>query len=320
MERLRRITRFWNWLPAFRAVAECTHLPTASRELCVTAPALSRAVRLLEKDLDAQLFRRVGRRLELNESGRQFLDAVREGMRLVHEAVLHVKNEQLIGPVRIASVGPISTTVLAPALEVLRRLHPRLTPVVTTRQADELAPMLHRGLVDIAFHGPVGGLEGFRTVSLGVATSAVYCGPGHPLHGKRRVRPEQILEHPFVAMPLDATGRCVDGWPIDLPRQVAVQVDELRVCLELCMRGRLLTVLPDRLVGSLPFGRSQADSPWRLPFGGIAETPLLGTQRPQLGFTTRGEVVLEAVREALLGVDRTQGKQGKRGGLRRELG
>ncbi len=43
MQPLRRLVPFWNWLPAFRAVAESQHLPTASRELNVTAPALSRS-------------------------------------------------------------------------------------------------------------------------------------------------------------------------------------------------------------------------------------------------------------------------------------
>ena len=69
MERLRRVARLWSWLPAFRAVGETQHLPTASEHLLVTAPALSRAVRLLEKDVGRELFRRTGRRIELNDNG-----------------------------------------------------------------------------------------------------------------------------------------------------------------------------------------------------------------------------------------------------------
>ncbi|MHC4078781.1 MAG: helix-turn-helix domain-containing protein, partial [Planctomycetota bacterium] len=69
MDRLRRLAQLWNWLPAFRAVGETQHLPTASRALSVTAPALSRAVRLLERDVGQPLFRRIGRRIELNEAG-----------------------------------------------------------------------------------------------------------------------------------------------------------------------------------------------------------------------------------------------------------
>ena len=45
-----RVSRIWNWLPVFRAVAETEHLPTASELLYVTPSALSRTIRLLEKD------------------------------------------------------------------------------------------------------------------------------------------------------------------------------------------------------------------------------------------------------------------------------
>ncbi len=58
MERLRRVASFWNWLPAFRAVAETEHLPTAAEALFVSPSALSRAIRLLEKDVGQPLFRR----------------------------------------------------------------------------------------------------------------------------------------------------------------------------------------------------------------------------------------------------------------------
>ena len=51
MERMRRLTTLWSWLPGFRAVAETQHLPTASKQLHVGASALSRTIRLLEEAL-----------------------------------------------------------------------------------------------------------------------------------------------------------------------------------------------------------------------------------------------------------------------------
>src|SRR5690554_4873240 len=74
------LATIWNWLPAFRAVAESEHLPTAAARLHVSAPALSRTVRLLEEHLEVELFNRVGRRLVLNSAGEQLLSAVQEAM------------------------------------------------------------------------------------------------------------------------------------------------------------------------------------------------------------------------------------------------
>ena len=36
MEHARDVAQFWSWLPAFRAVAETEHLPSAGKALCVS--------------------------------------------------------------------------------------------------------------------------------------------------------------------------------------------------------------------------------------------------------------------------------------------
>lgn len=295
MDHLRRVARFWNWLPAFRAVAESQHLPTASRELNVTSPALSRAIQLLERDLGVPLFRRVGRRLELGESGQRFLDALRDAMRLVHEATLQVREETFSGTVHIGSIGAITTTLLAPALERLLLIHPELLPVVITPSVEDVAAALRRGKLDIVFHGAVGDLAGLTTELLGTIESAVYCGRTHPLWGRENVTPEEVLQHHFVAPPPDAAAHSPEGWPSAVPRRIAVHVDQVRVGVEICLRGKLLAVLPDDLVRASPLGGSL----WRLPFPDLARHPVFATHRTNLPLRTRHEVVLEAVREVL---------------------
>ena len=81
MERVRRLARFWNWLPAFRVTAETAHLPTASEALHISPSALSRTIRLLEEDVGQPLFDRVGRNIALNAAGQRLLAAVRDAMR-----------------------------------------------------------------------------------------------------------------------------------------------------------------------------------------------------------------------------------------------
>lgn len=56
----------------FLKVAETEHMTNAAKELHVSQPALSRSLRMLEEDLGVKLFDRLGRRLVLNENGRQF--------------------------------------------------------------------------------------------------------------------------------------------------------------------------------------------------------------------------------------------------------
>ena len=103
MERLRRLCEFWNWLPAFRAVAETSHLPSASEEFGVSASALSRAIHLLEKNLGIELFQRQGRGLQLNEAGEQFLAVVRDAMRLVDDGLSTIGALDRSGPFYVST-------------------------------------------------------------------------------------------------------------------------------------------------------------------------------------------------------------------------
>ena len=300
MEQLRRLSRLWNWLPAFRAVGEHCHLPTAARAFCASAPALSRAVKLLERDLGVRLFQRVGRRIELTDPGRRFLEALRSSMRAIDEAAQHLTGQDLNGPVHIASAGAITTVVLVPALGAIRRAHPGLLPQLLTPAVGEIGPGLRRGRIDIAFHGPDASLHGatdLETVALGAVRNSIYCGKGHPLFGRRRVSAKTLLQHAFVAPPLDAAGRALDGWPTEVPRQVALQVDQLRVGLEICLRGDLLAVLPQWLAEQTPV----APLLCRLPFDGIAAEALFATYRREIGWQTRADVVLRHVQAVLRG-------------------
>ena len=125
MERLLRLNEFWNWLPAFRAVAETSHLPSASKALQVSASSLSRTIHLLEENLGRDLFDREGRNLELNENGERFLAAVRDAMRLIDDGLCDVTESPLSGSLHI-SAADFLTDVLLPVLQNLHSKHSRL--------------------------------------------------------------------------------------------------------------------------------------------------------------------------------------------------
>ncbi len=294
MERLRRVSQLWSWLPAFRAVGETQHLPTAAKQLRVTAPALSRAVRLLEQNVGQPLFRRTGRRLELNDAGDKLLAALRHAMRLVHEGVLLVRSEQLVGPVYVCSAGAITTAHVIPALEELRATHPELVPTVQTVEPLEAVPKVLRGIADVIFHSTNLAHPGLITIHLGDEACGIYCGPGHPLFRKRKVDLKGVLEHAFVAPPPDVYGNTMEGWPVEIPRRVGMHVDQMRVGCEVCASGSLLAVLPDVIARS--FGQRSLR---RLPVDLIPPIHLFATHRPPLEFESRADAVVAAVQQHL---------------------
>jgi len=75
---MRRRLPSLNALKAFEATARQQSLTRAADELCVTQGAVSQQVKSLEAELGVRLFRRERQRLVITESGREYLEVVRD--------------------------------------------------------------------------------------------------------------------------------------------------------------------------------------------------------------------------------------------------
>ena len=285
MERIRRLAAFWNWLPAFRAVAELEHLPSAAEEFRVSPSALSRSVRQLEEHLGLDLFVREGRLL-LNDRGRELLRVIRRAMLIIDEGVEHVTSPELAGTVRIAARGSFASIFVVPASIALSAPHPKLVPEVISLSSANVNAELHAGRIDLAVLDDPIPDEGLRIERLTDATYGVYCGRKHPLFGVSEPAPEQILQHAFVA-PL-AGGN--DHWPPDVERIVGARFEVLHHGLELCLAGTYLTVLPDRVANA------SGEALRRLPFQELRPTTVFLVYREPIGEKNKVEVVVEAMR------------------------
>jgi DNA-binding transcriptional LysR family regulator len=215
---------------------------------------------------------------------------VRHAMRLVHEAIVLVRSEQLEGPVYVCSSGAITTAHVIPALQELQRAHPKLVPTVQTVDPVKAVPSVLRGTADVIFHSMTLAHPDLVTIHLGDETCGIYCGPGHPLFRKRKVDLDTVVKHPFVAPP-DAHGDTGEGWPPEINRRVAMRVDQMRVGCEVCASGALLAVLPDVIARSFALRR--------LPLELIPSRQLFATHRPPLEFETRADAVVAAVQRHL---------------------
>lgn len=244
MDRLRRLMRVWNWLPAFRVVAETEHLPTASQELHVTPSALSRTIKQLEDELGEPLFQRVGRRLVLSPSGRELLASVREAMLKLEQGLSAVSVTQFVGPLRIATGGPLSTMLLLPALKSLRDTHPLLVPHVASSDPEVVRSLLVSRLLDLAvLDRVIPGGDHLTVHELGRIGWGIYCGDRHPLFREAQPSMELVLRHSFVAPPEEED----DVWPRHLARDLGMVVGDLALAVNVCASGELLALLPDPL-------------------------------------------------------------------------
>ncbi|HEU4537719.1 MAG TPA: LysR family transcriptional regulator, partial [Polyangiaceae bacterium] len=116
-------------LEAFHAVARARSFSKAARELCVTQPALSQRVRLLEGELGQALFSRGPGGAELTEAGRRLM-LYCEAQRALEDELVDdlapATRAGFGGSVRVAGYSSIVRSAVLPALAPLFREHPRL--------------------------------------------------------------------------------------------------------------------------------------------------------------------------------------------------
>ncbi|MBI2393876.1 MAG: LysR family transcriptional regulator [Deltaproteobacteria bacterium] len=242
---VKRVRDLWAWIPAFKAVAESEHLPTAAARLHVSASALSRTVRLLEDAVGQPLFVRAGRRISLNAAGRKLLLAVQRATITLEQALPQVLGEVHEGELRIGSLGVLTDRFVVPAALDLAAKHPGVVPALTTLQSREANRQIAAGELDVAFFYDPTVHEGVRCRRLGALGNAVYCGQGHPLFGARDVPAERILEHPFSVAAVGDRGTRMDGFPVETKRRIGFQITMLSSNEVVALSGRYVCVLPE---------------------------------------------------------------------------
>jgi len=286
MERARLVAQLWDWLPAFRAVAETEHLPTAARAMRVSPSALSRAVGLLEDAVGQPLFERTGRRIVLNDRGSLLLEAVRDAMRGVHTALEFIDAQLFVGPVRVSVPLQWLRLVIPSATDHLASRYPRLVLEAVALTASEVPIALRQGVIDVGLVDAATPHEQLVCELVREYSLGVYASNRHPLIKQHRPSWKDVTASEYVA--IAHYGRGVWQLGNTTPR---VQVDDPETAAQICKRRRAVTVLPDAFAKSLGLTR--------LRLSLRATTPLYLLHRPTLTIAGRTEAVVEALRATL---------------------
>jgi DNA-binding transcriptional LysR family regulator len=229
MVRFRRITQFWNWLPAFRGVAEHESLQRAASALAVSPSALSRSVKLLEDALGHALFERHPTGMRTTPLGDELLNATRDAMRLVDDCVsAHAERVGRSEAVVVGATSELACLLVAASLPFEASSHPF---ELRRTSEDTIADDLLRGNVDaVVTAGTATVAAGLVAEPIGVVRQGVYA-------SAKRARSD--LEHARYVV--------TAGSPAPRGR-VAVYADSLEMARRICERSALLCVLPDAVV------------------------------------------------------------------------
>jgi LysR family glycine cleavage system transcriptional activator len=119
-------------LIGFEAAARLGSFSRAAEELHITQSAISHQVRVLEDHLGQPLFRRIGRRIELVDAGRDFLITARTALEELRHGVRRLNAYSKPGSVIVMMTGALATGWFIPRLASLRATHPWVDPWIHT--------------------------------------------------------------------------------------------------------------------------------------------------------------------------------------------
>lgn len=116
-------------LNLFIRIAETGSITETAKQLNVTPPAVSTALRRLEKQLDVQLFIRTTRQLRITSQGEQFLFHCRQALDCLEQGQIaaHQMQGKISGKLRLSVSSDLGRNVVLPWIDEFAELHPSVS-------------------------------------------------------------------------------------------------------------------------------------------------------------------------------------------------
>ena len=137
----------------FYYVAKSGNITQASKELMISQPAVSKAIKVLERDLNTTLFNRKKDGVSLNNAGELLFNKIKKSIELIISAEEDINslNNMEKGTINIGAGNTIMQRYLMPFIKEFHELYPGINVIVHTLVTPELIKKAQVGLVDIVF-------------------------------------------------------------------------------------------------------------------------------------------------------------------------
>jgi DNA-binding transcriptional LysR family regulator len=230
-------------------VAELGSLSKAADRLQIAQPALSRQIRLLEKELGTYLFERHGRGMVITEAGREVLE---HAVRIMAEMddirqTASSGHSSYKGTVMIGTTPTVSEIVSVPLVRRITESHPKLGIRLLSAFSGHLLDWLQRGELDVAVTYNPQPLKSLRIVPvmmedlLLVGTDKARLSLKNPVEFKRLAKEKLVLPSPRHGL-RGIVEECARKAGIDL--NISIEADSFGAMVDLVRNGFGSTILP----------------------------------------------------------------------------
>ena len=192
-------------LLAFVAVAECRSFTAAAKQLHLTQSAVSKRLAQLEEYVGQTLFDRPGRKVHLTEAGAAMLPKVKSALEQIDAALQSITDfgVQIGGRLRIATSHHIGVHRLPSLLKRYVQQYPNVHLDLNFIDSEQASYAVIRGDYELCFvtlsdkirNDPKHQLQ---SMPVWDDPLAFVCGQSHALAHHKRVRLEDLCNHPAI--------------------------------------------------------------------------------------------------------------------------
>jgi len=179
-------------LQIFLAVASHENVSRAATQLALSQSAASTALKELEQRFDLALFDRVGKRLKLSETGQLFRPRAAALLAQAEELEHALLRHDEVGELKVGATLTIGNYLAIPIMADFIQQHPGAHIELSVENTAQVARRVRNFELDIGL------VEGeLQESELEISywredELCVFCAPGHPLAGRRRLRDSDL--------------------------------------------------------------------------------------------------------------------------------
>ena len=193
-------------LEYFCTAVQCGSITQAAKKLYVTQPAISGAIRELEKEFSVNLFTHSRNKLNLTEDGQRFYDRAAQLLREVDTATqqLHDLGE-LRRPVCVGIPPLWGTTFFPDLLRDFHQKHPDIRLTFYEYGSARAATLVKEEELDVALVNlQLDDPDKFQSMRIGKDHFVIAADPSHPLAQRSSVTLEDLATVPLVMYNTDS--------------------------------------------------------------------------------------------------------------------
>ena len=193
----------------FYYVAKNKSITGAANELMISQPAVSKSIKVLERDLNTTLLNRNKHGVSLNNAGELLYNKIKRAMELIisGEEDLSSLNNMEYGTINIGAGNTIMQRYLMPYIKEFHEMYPNINVIVHTLVTPELIKKAQVGLVDIVFtHLPNDIPDNFDVINLKKLHDILVVNKDSKYKDKV-ISKKDLRELPLVLLPFDASNR-----------------------------------------------------------------------------------------------------------------